>query len=191
MKLESLDQLLEEQLKDLFSAESQLVKALPKMAKKASSPALVEAIKGHLEETEGQVKRLQEIEKKLNIKLSGKKCKAMEGLIEEGAEALEMEGDENLIDLLIIAAAQRVEHYEIAAYGTARAIAEQLEQSEVVQLLQETLEEEAACDEKLSDISFEELYPNVDSGDDSSDDEDEEEDEEEDDETETGRSSQR
>ena len=134
MKLESLDQLLEEQLKDLHSAESQLVKALPKMAKKASSPALVEAINAHLEETEGQVKRLQEIEQKFNIKLSGKKCKAMEGLIEEGAEALEMEGDENLIDLLIVAAAQRVEHYEIAAYGTARAIAEQLEQSDVAQL---------------------------------------------------------
>jgi ferritin-like metal-binding protein YciE len=189
MKLESLDQLLEEQLKDLFSAENQLVKALPKLAKKASNPALVEAIKAHLEETEGQIKRLQEIEQKLDIKLSGKKCKAMEGLIEEGAEALEMDGDENLVDLLIVAAAQRVEHYEIAAYGTARAIAEQLEQSDVVQLLQETLEEEAACDEKLSDISFEELYPNVDSGDESS--YDEEDASEEDEETKTGRPSQR
>ena len=119
MKLASLDRLLEDQLKDLYSAENQLVKALPKMAKRASSGGLKEAITSHLEETKQHVERLDRIGQTLGVKLSGKKCKAMEGLIEEGAEALESDGPGPVIDAALIAAAQRVEHYEIAAYGTA------------------------------------------------------------------------
>jgi ferritin-like metal-binding protein YciE len=159
MKLPTLAKLLEDQLKDLHSAETQLVKALPKMAKKASARALKEAITSHLEETKGHVERLNQIGESLGIKLTGKKCKAMEGLIAEGAEILEAEGPGPVIDAAIIAAAQRVEHYEIAAYGTARTFAAQLEHEDAVELLQETLAEESAADEKLTSISEEEVLP--------------------------------
>jgi ferritin-like metal-binding protein YciE len=155
MKLESLPQLLEDQLKDLFSAENQLVKALPKMAAKASAPELRDAITSHLRETEGHVERLQTIGEKLGIKLTGKVCKAMEGLIAEGKEVLGEKGDPALIDAALIGAAQRVEHYEMAGYGTARAIAERLEESGVVDLLQATLDEEKAADKKLTQIAEE------------------------------------
>ncbi len=153
-KLDSLDKVLEDELKDLYSAENQLLKALPKMAKKASTPSLKEAFTSHLEETKGQVERLQKVGTILDIKLTGKVCKAMQGLVEEGKEVLEEDSDNKaLIDVLLIGAAQRVEHYEIAGYGTARAIAEKLGQREVAQLLQETLDEESAADEKLTAIS--------------------------------------
>jgi ferritin-like metal-binding protein YciE len=161
MKIPTLAKLLEDQLKDLYSAETQLTKALPKMAKKASFDGLKQAISSHLEETKGQVERLNQIAEILGIKLSGKKCKAMEGLIEEGSEVLEAEGPEPIIDAALIAAAQRVEHYEISAYGSARALAERLEHGDIVSLLQETLEEESAADEKLSLISLEEILPNA------------------------------
>src|ERR1700678_1661435 len=141
MKLPSIEKLLEDQLKDIYSAENQLVKALPKMAKKAAAAGLKNAITSHLEETKNQVERLNEIGQTLGIKLTGKKCKAMEGLIAEGAEILEAEGPGPVIDAAIIAAAQRVEHYEIAAYGTARTFAAQLEHEDAVELLQETLAE--------------------------------------------------
>jgi ferritin-like metal-binding protein YciE len=159
MKLQTVAKLLEDQLKDLYSAESQLVKALPKIAKKASAEALKEAITSHLQETKGHVERLDTIGERLGIKLNGKKCKAMEGLVEEGAEVLEAEGPGPVIDAAIIAAAQRVEHYEISAYGTARTFAEKLEHTDVVELLQETLDEEGAADEKLTSISEEEVLP--------------------------------
>jgi ferritin-like metal-binding protein YciE len=159
MKLSSLGDLLVDQLKDLHSAESQLVKALPKMAKGASSEALREAIEHHLRETKAQLQRLQSIGETLGQKLSGKSCKAMEGLIEEGSEILEAEGDDAVRDAGIIAAAQRVEHYEISAYGSARAIAEQLGHNEIVEMLQQTLEEESAADEKLTEISESEILP--------------------------------
>src|SRR5689334_22082538 len=139
MKLTSVDQLLEEELKDLYSAESQLLKALPKMAKAATNETLRQAFEAHLEETEGQVERLNEIGKQLGIKLNGKKCKAMEGLIEEGKEVLEMDGMGSLIDAALIGAAQRVEHYEISGYGTARTLAEHLGHSQVAKLLDQTL----------------------------------------------------
>jgi ferritin-like metal-binding protein YciE len=155
--LDSLENALKEQIRDLYSAENQLVKALPKMAKSASSPSLREALQSHLDETVGHVERLQEIATLLEFKPGGKKCKAMEGLIEEGKEVLEEDGEEPVIDLAIIGAAQRVEHYEIAAYGTARAMAERLGQSKVVELLQETLDEEGAADKKLTDISESEV----------------------------------
>jgi ferritin-like metal-binding protein YciE len=161
MKIPTLAKLLEDQLKDLYSAETQLTKALPKMAKKASFAGLKQAILDHLDETKGQVERLNQIAETLGIKLSGKKCKAMEGLIEEGSEVLEAEGPGPIIDAALIAAAQRVEHYEISAYGSARALADQLEHADVVSLLQQTLDEESAADEKLSLISLEEILPNA------------------------------
>jgi ferritin-like metal-binding protein YciE len=153
VKIPSLEKLLEDQLKDLYSAEKQLVKALPKVAKKASSEELQEAIESHLEETRGQVERLDEIAEILDIRVTGKKCMGMEGLLEEGEEGLEAEGPEAVIDNALIAAAQRIEHYEISAYGSARALAEKLGKQDVVKLLQESLDEETAADEKLTGIA--------------------------------------
>lgn len=159
MKIPNLEKLLEDQLKDIYSAEKQLLKALPKMAKAANAEGLKTAFTEHLEETKGQVERLEQIASTLEIKLTGKKCAAMEGLVEEGSEAIEVEGPDAIIDLALIAAAQRVEHYEISAYGSARALAEQLGHTEVVEMLQETLDEESAADEKLSAIASDEVMP--------------------------------
>ena len=159
MRMPTIAKLLEDQLKDLYSAETQLVKALPKMAKKASSKGLKQAFTSHLEETKHHVERLDEMGQTLGIKLTGKKCKAMEGLVEEGAEVLEAEGPGPVIDAALIAAAQRVEHYEISAYGSARALAEQLGHEDVVKLLQATLDEESAADEKLTSLSEDEILP--------------------------------
>lgn len=159
MKLPTLAKLFDDQLKDLHSAEAQLVKALPKLAKRSSSEDLKEAFTAHLEETKQHVERLDRIGEALGIKLTGKKCKAMEGLIEEGSEILEAEGPGAVIDAALIAGAQRVEHYEISAYGTARALAERLGFADAVKLLQETLDEESAADEKLSTISLNEVLP--------------------------------
>ena len=157
-KINSLMEVLLEELKDIYNAEHQILGALPKMVKKATSPALKEALKMHLEETEVQVERLDEISKILKVKLTGKKCKGTEGLIEEGKEVLELESDNPaLIDTLLIGAAQRIEHYEMAAYGGAKAVAEELGLDSVVMLLQETLDEEKAADAKLSEISQEEV----------------------------------
>ncbi|MGH7131361.1 MAG: ferritin-like domain-containing protein [Phycisphaerales bacterium] len=165
--LDNLKSLLEDQIKDLYSAENQLVKALPKMAKAATSPALREAFEGHLVETKGHVQRLSQIAEALGISSGGKKCKAMEGLVAEGDEVLEEKGDESVIDAALIAAAQRVEHYEMSAYGTARELAKKLQQSDVVELLQATLEEEKSADEKLNEISLDEILPVAPLGDDS------------------------
>jgi ferritin-like metal-binding protein YciE len=159
MKLTTIEMLLEDQLKDIYNAETQLVKALPKMAKKAASQGLKDAITSHLEETKHQVKRLNEIGELLGIKLTGKKCKAMEGLVKEGAEVLEAEGPGPVIDAALIAAAQRVEHYEISAYGSARALAAHVGHEDVVGLLNDTLEEESAADEKLTSICEQEILP--------------------------------
>ncbi len=120
MKIESLEKLFVDELKDIYSAESQLIRALPKMAKTATSPMLREAFESHLEETKVQKERLDQIGEALDVRLTGKKCAAMEGLLEEGKEILEADGLPSLIDAALIAAAQRVEHYEISAYGTAR-----------------------------------------------------------------------
>jgi ferritin-like metal-binding protein YciE len=151
--LDTLRKLLEEQVKDLYSAEKQLVQALPRMAKGAASEELREAFTSHLEETRGHVKRLEQIARLIETKPTGKHCKGMEGLIEEGKELLEEDGTEAVIDSGLIAAAQRVEHYEMAGYGSARAAAEALGLEEVVDLLQETLDEEGAADKKLTSIS--------------------------------------
>lgn len=154
MKLNTLSALLHDQLKDLHSAESQLTKALPKMAKQAHAAPLKAAIEAHLDETREQLERLQQVGDLLDLKLAGKKCQAMQGLIEEGSEVLESEADEVVSDLAIIAAAQRVEHYEIAAYGTAREMASQLGHSDVVKLLQTTLDEEGEANKKLTAIAL-------------------------------------
>ena len=155
--MDTLTELLVDELKDIYSAENQLIKALPKMAKKASSEALSAAFTKHLGETQNHVKRLESIGQELGIKLTGKKCHAMEGLVEEGKEVLEEEGKSAVIDAALIGAAQRVEHYEMAAYGTVRAMAEVLGQQSVAKLLQQTLNEEKAADEKLTGLAENEV----------------------------------
>jgi ferritin-like metal-binding protein YciE len=157
--MDSLSDLLEDELKDLFSAENQLIRALPKLAKKAEDPKLKAAFTSHLAETEGHVARLETIAQELGIKLTGKKCKAMEGLVEEGKEVLEEEGQSAIIDAALIGAAQRVEHYEMAAYGTVRAMANVLGHSSAVKLLQATLNEEGAADKKLTGIAESSVLP--------------------------------
>ena len=148
-----LEELLVDELKDIYSAENQIIKALPKMAKAATSPELKRAFERHLEETRRQVERLDQIGQALDVKLTGKKCKGMEGLIEEGKEVMEEDFDENAIDAGLIGAAQKVEHYEIAAYGTARTHAEMLGYTKAAKLLQQTLDEEGATDKKLTQLA--------------------------------------
>jgi ferritin-like metal-binding protein YciE len=159
MKLDNLRKLYIEELRDLYSAENQLLKALPKMAKGAASTDLKQAFENHLEETEGHVERLEEIFEELDESPKGKTCQAMKGLVEEGSEILEEEGEESVLDAGIIAAAQKVEHYEIASYGTVRTFAELLGQKEAVKLLQQTLDEEGAADEKLNDLAEDIVNP--------------------------------
>ncbi len=175
--METLKELLLEELKDLYSAEKQIVKALPKIIRGASSEELKSAITEHLEVTKGQVTRLEEVFGHLEEKPKAKMCKGMQGLLEEGAEGLEEEEKGVLRDLLLIGAAQRVEHYEVAAYGTAKAMAEQLGASEVVDLLAETLAEEEEADHKLTEVA-ESLYEQVQTGEEEEGEEAEDEDEE-------------
>jgi ferritin-like metal-binding protein YciE len=153
MKLKNLEDLLLHELKDLYSAENQLVKALPKMAKAASNQELKAAFEEHLEQTEGHVERLDEIAEMLGKKLTGHTCKAMKGLVEEGSDLISEDAAESVRDAGLIGAAQRVEHYEIAGYGTARCLAEQLGHSEIADLLEQTLEEEKETDENLSELA--------------------------------------
>jgi ferritin-like metal-binding protein YciE len=153
MSLDSLQSLFLEELKDIYHAEKQLVQALPRLAKAAHSPELRDAITAHLRETEGQVERLQQIFQDLGHAARGKRCKGMEGLIEEGKEIMEEEGEPAVIDAALIAGAQRVEHYEIAAYGCLRTYAQLLGHDKAVKLLSESLEEEEAADEKLNSIA--------------------------------------
>src|SRR6202158_4388658 len=150
---EGLKELYIDELKDLYSAESQLVKALPKIAKAASSDELRQGFEEHLEQTKGHVQRLEEIFQALGESPKGKKCKGMEGLIEEGSEVMEEDYEGSVLDAALIGAAQRVEHYEIAGYGTVSSMAETLGESDHVSLLEETLEEEKATDEKLTELA--------------------------------------
>ncbi len=152
-KLENLDDLYQDLLKDLYSAEKQLVKALPKMAKNADSPDLQRAFEEHLEQTNHHVERIEEIFADMGGTPRGKKCVGMEGLIEEGGEIMEEDADEMVRDAGLIAAAQKVEHYEIAGYGTARTWAEKLGYSDAAKLLQKTLDEESMANEKLTQIA--------------------------------------
>lgn len=154
MKLQTLHDLLVEQVKDLYSAETQLLKALPKMTKAATSEALKTAFTSHLEETQGQVERLDQILEKLETKPGRKKCQAMAGLIEEGKEMIDEDAEPSVHDAGLIAAAQRIEHYEIAGYGTAKAFATLLGEQEIADLLDETLQEEKAADDKLTEVAL-------------------------------------
>src|ERR1041385_4124046 len=159
MKLDTLKKLYLEELRDVYNAEQQLVKALPKMAKGASSDELKQAFEDHLEQTETHVERLEEIFKGLDESPKGKTCKAMKGLVEEGSEILEEEGEDSVLDAGIIAAAQKVEHYEIASYGTVRTFAQLLGEDEAAELLQETLDEEGEADKLLNQLAQEIVNP--------------------------------
>jgi ferritin-like metal-binding protein YciE len=153
MRLESLEHVFIEQLADLHSAERQLVQALPKVAEAASSEELRDAFVEHLEETRSHVQRLEEIFDDLGNGVPDKHCEGMEGLLREGEEVIMAEGDPNARDAALIAAAQRVEHYEIAGYGTARTLADQLGYNESRALLEDTLDEENDADERLTKIA--------------------------------------
>ena len=150
---EGLRDLYIDELKDLYNAENQLLKALPKMAKAASSDELRQGFEEHLEQTKGQVQRLEQIFQKLEESPKGKKCKGMEGLIEEGSEVIEEDFEGAVKDAALIGAAQRVEHYEIAGYGTVRSMAQTLGEDDHVSLLEQTLEEEKETDEKLTGLA--------------------------------------
>ena len=153
MPKESLRELYVNELKDLYNAETQLVKALPKMAKASSNAELRQGFEEHLRQTSEHVSRLEQIFEMLGEKPTGKKCLGMEGLVKEGAETISEDYEDALMDAAIIGAAQRVEHYEIAGYGTVRAFAELLGENEHVSLLEQTLEEEKETDEKLTQLA--------------------------------------
>lgn len=153
MALDSMDSLFLNELKDVYNAEKQILTALPKMAKAAESPDLAKAFTDHLQETKGHVTRLEKIFGLIDQPARGKKCKGMEGLLEEGKEILEEDGEGSVIDAALISAAQRVEHYEMAAYGCLRTYAQLLELDEAVTLLEETLSEEEAADQKLTKLA--------------------------------------
>ena len=153
MKLESLKDLYLEQLKDLYSAETQLVDALPKMADASNSPELKNAFREHLIQTKQHVDRLEQVFRKLGESPKGETCEGMKGLVKEGEAMIKMKGEPEVIDAGLIAAAQRVEHYEIAGYGTVRTYAELLGDTDAVRLLERTLQEEEEADEKLTEIA--------------------------------------
>lgn len=153
MKVDTLQKLYTEELRDLYNAETQLLKALPKMAKGASSQELKDAFEKHLEQTKTHVERLEEVFEELGEKPRGKTCRAMKGLIEEGSEILEKDGDESVLDAGIIVAAQKVEHYEIAGYGSVRTFAHLLGQNDAAELLQTTLDEESETNEILNKLA--------------------------------------
>lgn len=156
MKLDSIDTLLTEELRDVYDAEKQITKALPKMAKAARSPELKQALEEHLEVTKGQINRLEEIFGILDEKPKNRPCAGMRGIIKEGQEMMRVDkrnSNENLVDAAIISAAQRVEHYEIAVYGTLRTYAERMRNDRIAKLLEQTKQEEAEADRKLSSIS--------------------------------------
>jgi ferritin-like metal-binding protein YciE len=155
MAMRTLEDLFLDELKDIFDAEKQLLKALPKMAKAASSDELREAFENHLGETEGQVERLERVFESLQKPARGKKCKAMEGLIQEGADLMEEDAEPPVLDAGLICAAQKVEHYEMAAYGTLVTWANILGYDDAASLLDETLGEEKAADEKLTEVASE------------------------------------
>ncbi len=151
--LKNLQELLIDELRDLYSAETQLTKALPKMAKAANNPELKAGFEEHLTQTQGHLERLTQVFAILDEKAKGKTCHAMEGLVEEGKEAIELDAPEPVQDAALIGAAQRVEHYEVAAYGTARAFATALGMKEIADLLLQTEKEESETDKKLTGLA--------------------------------------
>jgi len=179
--VESLEELLQEELKDIYDAEKQLTKALPKLAKKATSPELKSAFEEHLQQTEEHVERLEQVFEQLELPARGKKCEGMKHLISEGDEMIRDAEDDDTRDAVMIASAQKVEHYEIASYGTLRTWANLLGKSEVASLLEETLEEEKETDQRLTSIAESVNVEAANQGDE----------EEEEEEAPTGRGSQR
>ncbi len=159
MKLDTLKTLYIDELRDLYNAENQLIKALPKMAKAASSEELQDAFEKHLEQTKTHVERLEEVFEEIDEKPKGKTCKAMKGLIEEGSEILHEDGEESVIDAGIIVAAQKVEHYEIASYGSVRTFAQLLGKDSSAELLQTTLDEESEANELLNKLAEDIVNP--------------------------------
>ena len=164
MKLNTLTDLLHQELKDLYSAETQLVKALPKMAKAATNEDLKAGFEAHLEQTKGHVERLNQSAEILDVKLTGHKCKAMEGLVEEGAEMIGEDAEDTVRDAGLIGAARRVEHYEIAGYSTAQALAKALGHKDVADLLGETLEEETETEATLTELAETVIVPEAPAG---------------------------
>jgi ferritin-like metal-binding protein YciE len=154
MTLNTVQDLLIDELRDIYHAEQQLLKALPKMAKAAKSDQLRHAFEHHLEETNGQVDRLQQVFEKLGARARGQRCEAMQGLIEEANEMMDEITTPEVLDVALITAAQKVEHYEIASYGSVSALAEALGEKEVVKLLNQTLDEEKHADRKLNEIAM-------------------------------------
>ena len=152
-KIDNLKKLFIHELKDLYNAEKQITKALPKMAKKANSKELKAAFEEHLEETESQIERLEQVFEILDMKASGSTCEAMKGIIEEGNELMQEDMEPEVLDAALIMAAQKVEHYEMASYGSVRDYAEKLGLNDAADLLQETLDEEGAADKKLMDLA--------------------------------------
>src|SRR5437764_3676005 len=159
MDLDTLKELYVNELRDLYNAEGHLMKALPNMAKAASSDELREAFEKHLEQTEGHVQRLEQVFEEIGEKAKGKTCQAMKGLIEEGSEVLKADGDDSVIDAAIIVAAQKVEHYEIASYGSVRTFAQLLGQDKSAELLQQTLDEESETNELLNKLAEDIVNP--------------------------------
>jgi ferritin-like metal-binding protein YciE len=157
LKLESVEDLFLAELRDLYDAENQLLKALPKLADAATAPALKMAFSQHLEETKGHVGRLDRVFRELDAKPSGETCEAMKGLVKEGEEFIQAKGEPTVRDAGLIGAAQRVEHYEIAGYGTARTLAKRLGHQEIATILQQTLEEEGEADRKLTAVAENEV----------------------------------
>jgi ferritin-like metal-binding protein YciE len=162
--MDTLRDLFVEELKDLYHAEKQITKALPQMAKKATSGQLREAFESHLKETENQISRLEKVFKELDLTPKGKRCEGMEGIIQEGKTMMQELDKSETLDAALIAAAQKVEHYEIASYGTVRTYAQQLNLKNAANLLQETLEEEAAANEKLNDLAINQVNAEAMSG---------------------------
>ncbi len=163
--IDSLKELLEEELKDIYSAEKQLLKAMPKMAKKASLDELRTALEEHMEVTRGQVQRLEQVFEALGKPAKAKTCKAMKGLLEEATEIMEEEAEDAVMDAGIIAAAQKVEHYEIASYGTVRTWARACGEEQAAELLQETLDEEGEADKRLTELAERVVNPEAEDGD--------------------------
>jgi ferritin-like metal-binding protein YciE len=152
-KLESLEDLFLEELRDIYHAEKQLTKALPKMAKAASSPELKTAFQEHLQQTNGQIERLEQVFQLFGLKPKGKPCKAMEGLVEEGKEIMQEKAEPPVMDAALISAAQKVEHYEIGSYGTLATFAKMIGRKDAASLLKQTLDEEKSTDALLTRIA--------------------------------------
>lgn len=159
--METLRDLFEDQIMDLYSAEGQLVRAIPNLVNKATNPTLKSVFREHLEDTKKEVGRLEEVGKLLSIKIGGNKCEAMQGLVKECEEVLNIEGNSAVIDAALISCARRIEHYEMAAYSAATAIADVLGIDDIADLLDESLAEESNADRRLMEVADDEIFPSI------------------------------